>query len=181
MSNIFLIHGSYGNPKNHWFPWLQTELEKLGHTVYTPKFPTPIGQKLKKWLKTFDEYRQYIDQNTIMIGHSLGVPFILNVLETLNHPIKASIFIAGFFGKLNHPIYDPLVKTFSNKDFNWEKIKQNCQNFTVFHSDNDPIVPLTKGQELAEHLGIAVDIIPNAGHFSSDAKWFEFPQLLEKI
>ncbi len=26
MNNIFLIHGSYGNPYKNWLPWLKKEL-----------------------------------------------------------------------------------------------------------------------------------------------------------
>jgi len=181
MSNIFLIHGAYGNPENNWFPWIQAELKKLGHQVYSPKFPTPEGQNLNEWLKVFSSFRQYVDKDTIMIGHSVGSAFILNILENLDHGVKASFFISGFIGSLNNQKFDSINHTFTEKKFDWQKIKQNCQNFTIFHSNNDPYVPLPKAEELAQNLGIEVNVIPNAGHFNTEAKWFEFPQLLEKL
>ena len=81
--NFFLIHGAYGHSEENWFPWLKNKLEKLGHTVYVPKFPTPKGQTLENWMKVFDEYIHLVDENTVFIGHSLGPAFILSVVSLL--------------------------------------------------------------------------------------------------
>ena len=124
MVNIFIIHGTGGNPQGNWFPWLKEELEKLGHKVFVPKFPTPENQSLENWLKVFEEYKQYLDENTIVIGHSLGPAFILNILEKQEKPIKAAFLVAGFTGLLNNPQFDELNKTFTDKEFDWQKNKK---------------------------------------------------------
>jgi len=72
MSNIFIIHGSYGNPDENWFPWLKVELEKLGHKVFVPKFPTPENQSLNSWKKVFSEY----DGGNFHLYHSDNDPYI---------------------------------------------------------------------------------------------------------
>ncbi len=51
----------------------------------------------------------------------------------------------------------------------------------VFHSDNDPYVPLKKAEELAKNLGVKVSLVKNAGHFNEDAGYTKFELLLEKI
>jgi len=102
MTNIIIIHGTGGNPNGNWFPWLKSELEKLGHRVSIPKFPTPKNQSLQNWLKTFKEYEQYLDENSIVVGHSLGPAFLLSVIEKLERPIKCAFFIAGFTGLLGN-------------------------------------------------------------------------------
>jgi len=180
MINIFIIHRSYGGPDENWFPWLKSELEKLGCRVFVPKFPTPENQSLENWLKVFDDYKQHLDKNSIVVGHSLGPAFLLSVLEKLDKPIKAAFFVAGFTGLLNHPI-DELNKSFVDKSFDWQKIKQNCKKFYVFHSDNDPYVPLEKGKELANNLDIDLIFVKNAGHFNKDSGYTKFDLLLEKI
>lgn len=59
METAFIIHGVGGHPEENWFPWLKKELEKIGYRVFVPKFPTPEGQTLTNWLKTFEPYEQY--------------------------------------------------------------------------------------------------------------------------
>lgn len=36
MSNAIIIHGAYGAPQENWFPWMRSQLEQIGYTVYVP-------------------------------------------------------------------------------------------------------------------------------------------------
>ncbi len=181
MTNIFIIHGAYGCPEENWFPWLKIELEKLRCKVFVPKFPTPENQSLENWFKAFENYRQYLNKDSIIVGHSMGSAFLLSVLEKLDKPIKASFFISGFIDLLENHEVDEINKTFVNKDFDWWKIKRNCKKFYLFHSDNDPYVPLEKAEKLAKNLGINLILVKNAGHFNKKAGYTKFELLLEKI
>lgn len=180
MANIFLIHGSFGHPNENWFPWLKGGLEKLGCRVFAPQFPTPPAQSLENWLKTFEDYRQYLNKDTIFIGHSLGPAFILSILEKIDQPAKAGFFVSGFLGKINNPLYDRVNETFMKK-FDWQKIKQNCGKFYLFHSDNDPYVPLRKAKELAKNLGVEINLIKGGGHLNEKAGYLKFELLLEEV
>ena len=180
MTNIFIIHGAYGHPEENWFPWLKSELEKLDCRVFIPEFPTPENQSLENWLRVFKDYEQYLDKDSIVVGHSLGSAFLLNVLEKLDKPITAAFFVSGFTGLLNHPI-DEINKTFVDKRFDWQKIKQNCSKFYVFHSDNDPYVLLEEAKQLVKNLDTDVILVKNAGHFNKKAGYTKFELLFEKI
>ena len=72
MSNIFIIHGAYGNPNDNWFPWLKAELEKIGAKAFVPAFPTPEDQNLENWFKVFKDYEKYLGENSIVYT----VPFV---------------------------------------------------------------------------------------------------------
>ncbi len=181
MTNIIIIHGTGGNPEGNWFPWLKSELEKLNCKIFIPKFPTPKNQSLESWLKVFKKYKQYLDENSIIVGHSLGPAFLLNILENLNNPIKCSFFISGFIGLINNLEFDELNKTFIERQFNWDKIKNNCKKFIIINSDNDPYVPLEKGKELAENLSTKLIILKNAGHINKESGYTKFDFLLKKI
>jgi hypothetical protein len=181
MTNVIIIHGTDGSPEGNWFSWLKSELEKLDCKVFVPKFPTPENQSLENWLKVFEEYRQYLDEDSIVVGHSLGPAFLLNVLENLSHPIKCSFFVSGFTGLINNPEFDELNKTFTVKQFDWEKIKNNSKKFVIINSDDDPYVPLEKGKELAKNLDTELTILENAGHINKESGYTKFDFLLGKI
>lgn len=159
MSTFFIIHGVGGNPEENWFPWLKAELEKRGHKVLVPQFPTPDGQTLKNWLATLKNYEADLTPESILIGHSLGGSFILNVLE--HTPVKAAYLVAPVFGILGNA-FDEGMKTFAQHEFNWPTILANCSHFEIFHSDNDPYIKLTRAEELARHLNTPVTLIPGA-------------------
>ncbi|MBN1495109.1 serine hydrolase family protein [Candidatus Peregrinibacteria bacterium] len=178
MANIFIIHGVGGYPEENWFPWLKNELERLGHKVIVPQFPTPENQTLSNWLNELEKYKEFLTSTSIFVGHSLGVPFVLNVIE--RYPVKAAFLVSGFVGKEGNQ-FDDSMKTFVQKIFNWTQIKSNCKNFIIFHSDNDPYIKLEKAQELAKNLDVEVNVVKGAGHFNSTAGYTSFDLLLEKI
>ena len=178
--NFFIIHGVYGNPEENWFPWLKKELEGQGYEVIVPKFPTPLDQSLESWLRVFLHYEEKINEETVLIGHSLGAPFILNYLEKTNKKIKAAILVAAFHKPLGIQ-YDEINKTFVDKQFNWEKIKANCNKFFIFNSDNDPWIPLETAQELAKNLNAEMNVVHDGGHLNKKAGYEDFPILLETI
>ena len=103
MTTVFIIHGTGGSPQANWFPWLKQELEQLNCTVIVPQFPTPENQSLENWLRVFKNYEHLFNENSIVVGHSLGPAFLLSILENLQRPIKAAFLVAGFLKKLNKP------------------------------------------------------------------------------
>ena len=179
MATIFLVHGAYGNPEENWFPWLKKELEKLGHKVIAPEFPTPENQTFSSWLNVFEKYSDELNKDSIVVCHSLGVPFFLTLLE--QRSVKAAFFVSGFFKFLGNPIFDTINATFLKKRFNWKKIKIHCRQFFIFHGSNDPYVPLEQAHELAKHLNTKPIIVEDAGHFNIDAGYAAFPLLLERV
>ena len=129
----------------------------------------------------FLDYRKYLDNESIVIGHSLGVAFLINILESIDFEIKSAFFVAGFTDLLDKSEFDILNHTFVNKSFDWSKIKKNCKNFYVINSDNDPYVELEKGYFIAEKLDTELIVLKKAGHINQDSGYKEFPFLLNLI
>lgn len=180
MNKIFIIHGAYGNPEENWFPWLKDKLEELNCEVFVPKFPTPEDQTLNSWLNVFEDYKKHVDENTIFVAHSLGPSFVLNLLER-GMKINTAFFVAGFTSVLNNPDFDKINKTFTERKFDWKKIKQNCNKFVLFHSDNDPYVSLEKGKELAKNLETDLIVIKEGRHLNAEAGYNRFDLILRMI
>ena len=182
MNNIFIFHGTEGYPEENWFPWLKEKLEAMGYKVFVPQFPSPpvVPAKVSEWFDVLKDYEQYINENTIFIGHSLGGVFTLRILEKLKQSVKAALFIGTPIGVRPILNYDR-DSSFSGFSFDWTVIRANAKNFAVFQSDDDPYVSLDNGRELSQKLGIDLSFIPNAGHFNKKAGYLKFEELLEKI
>jgi uncharacterized protein len=178
---IFILHGTYGTPDGNWEPWLRERLVDLGCEVIAPKLPTPDGQSLEAWMQMFDRYIDQLDEETIVVGHSSSPAFLLSVLEKIDRPIKAWIGVAAWFGHLEDPEFKDLNWTFFDKEFDWEKIKNNCGNFVMINSDNDPYVPFEMSEDLAKKLGVEIEVIEGGGHLNSEAGYDEFPVLFARV
>lgn len=178
MANFILIHGTGGNPDECFYTWLRQQLEKEDNNVYAPQLPPPERQSLGSWLEAFEPYWKFVDEETIFVGRSIGPAFILRLLEMAEVKVKAAFLVAGFCTGVGIPEqFQPLIRTFIDKPFDWQKIRSSCGKFFVYSSDNDPHVPLEKGEELAKNLGAKLILVKGAEHF-----WFkEFPQMLEDI
>jgi len=182
MPNIIIFHGTEGYPEENWFPWLKEKLEFKGCKVLVPQFPSPpvVSAKISEWFKVLKDYEQYINEDTILIGHSLGGIFTLRILEQLDHTIRAAFLIGTPVGV--RPILNyNRDSSFSSFIFNWPAIKAHAKSFTVFQSDNDPFVSLGNGEKLAKQLGVELSFIPNAGHFNTKAGYTKFKELLKKV
>lgn len=177
--NVFIIHGTGGYPEENWFPWLKEQLEAAGCTVFVPQFPTPEGQSLYTWMEVLKEYDHYLE-DAIVIGHSTGPAFLLNVLERTKHRLRAAFLVAGFVGPLGNA-FDELNRSFAEKGFDWARIKQHCRRFYIINSDNDPYVPKEKGEHLAQQLEGKLILLHNAGHINAKAGFTAFPLLLELV
>ncbi len=180
MKNALIFHGTGGYPEENWFPWMKKELELMDYEVAVPQFPTPEGQTLEAWFKVFQKYHDNMNEDTIIIGHSLGGIFLLRVLEKIQKKIALACFIGTPIGIKPIANYDSDL-LFMGKPFDWDRIKNHAENFIVFHSDTDPYVSLENGKMLANNLGIALDFVPNAGHFNATAGYLKFDALLERI
>jgi predicted alpha/beta hydrolase family esterase len=177
---FFIIHGSLGNPNSHWFVWLKKELEKLGHEIIAPQFPVP-DQSLEKWMNTIKPYlEESKNEEFVFVGHSIAPAFILSILE--NYKAKACFLVSGFIGgPLGLEKYDEINKTFTQKEFNFEKIKENCDTIISFASDNDPYVPLKRTKEMTDKINGKLIIIKGAEHFQDSSGYNTFKELLNEI
>lgn len=177
---FFIIHGAYGYPKENWFPWLARELERLGHSVTVPQMPTPIGQTLAGWTKAFQRHVRMLDDDTVMVGHSVGCAFIIRVLEQNDVRIRAGFLVSGFARPVGHP-FDKITMSFIGEPVDWEKVRSRCPEWHVINSDNDPYVTAERGRELAAHLGAEQVVVKGAGHFNARAGYRTFPLLRDMI
>lgn len=178
---FLIVHGALGSSQSNWFPWLKSELEKKGHKVFTPDFPTPENQNLQAWREVFYRELGQLTKKDILIGHSVGVAFLLKILQELSQPIAGCFLLAGFISKVNLEPYDTVNKTFIAPPFNWEKIKKTGGMMHIYAGDNDPYVPLDKTEIIAKNLQLDLKIIPGGEHLNQESGHTSIPFLYDDI
>jgi hypothetical protein len=180
MRNFFVIHGSEGNSKENWFPWIKKELEDLGFECIVPDFPCENGHQLAKWYEVLHKFKEKITPETTFIAHSRGVSFVLNLLTDFDYKIDSLFMVGGFIDYLWYRPNQPPTSFFF-KPFDFEKIQRQCTKFVNFQSDNDPYIPIEHGEKITKVLNARYELIKGAGHFNTAAGYTEFPILLKDV
>lgn len=174
-----IIHGWGADSTSNWFPWLAGKLREQDWIVEVPDFPNTMSPQLEEWLEYFKDVA--MRKPTTLIGHSLGVPFILRLLEnTDNQQYKAAYLVSGYDRSLGIPEID----NFTDKPFDWKKIHSNCKKFIVINSDNDPYIPLEIAESLASNLKTKLVVEHNGDHLNAPViqdNAYAYPRLLKLI
>lgn len=159
---VIIAHGWRDSPANAWIVWLRTELEAQGFEVTVPKLPNPNLPRLDKWLATLNDAVGTLDKNTTLVGYSLGTATTLRLLD--NYPqttkIAGLVLVAGF----GEGIRDKPRALFS-PPLNFNRIQARARVRVMIYSDNDPIVPMKRSQQLAVLLGAREVMVMGGRHF----------------
>jgi len=175
----FLFHCWGGDSRSCWGGWLADTLRQKGITVIAPDFPSTDNPKLEEWLAEARKQVPAFDDSWVLIGHSLGCPAILRLLEDFGQEerVGAAILVAGFAKDLEIP----QIKNFVDKKFDWPKIRKSCRRFFVINSDNDPYIPIDEGQRLADNLGADLIVEHGGGHINEGSGYASYPLLLKIV
>ncbi|QQG44050.1 MAG: alpha/beta fold hydrolase [Candidatus Roizmanbacteria bacterium] len=171
-----ILQGWQQKTTANWYPWLEGELKKLGYEVYLPDLPTmhtdlpDMNEQLN-----FIENLLAIDEETIIIGHSLGCLLAMRLAE--KHKYKKMFLVAGWdFDDLfeNHQLFWP------NK-IDHEKIKENVKEIYCLSSDNDPYFTAFTVEQMSKRLNGKFILVKGAGHFIDEFNITTLPEILKYI
>lgn len=145
--------------------------------------PNPDTPVFNEWFSKLREEITNPDENTYLVGHSLGCITILRFLESLdvNQKVGGAIFVAGFGHDLEYKGYNGELSSFFETPIDWEKIKTKANKFVVVHSRDDEWVPLEHNKLYQDKLGAESIILNGFGHFSGDDGVAELPVVLSKL
>jgi len=186
MKIIYLIHGWGESPKSEaWFKWLNEESKKRNYKLIIPEMPNTNNPKIDEWLNKLNNIIKP-NEDTYLIGHSIGCRTIMRYLEKLPKEIKFRwiIFVAGWFNLLESAYEDNqekyIAKPWLEIPINAEKVKQHTDKVLAIFSDNDPCVPLSDSKIFREKLGAKVIIKKNEEHFNDTIKIKEMLNFIER-
>lgn len=182
---VFLIHGWDGNPRNHWFPWLQEELEQRDFVVVAPAMPDTSHPKIDEWVSELSRVVGIPDKETYFVGHSVGCQTILRFLEKLSasQEVGGAVFVGGWFTLTNLETQEEkeIAKPWLEIPINFENVKKHANKFAAVFSDDDELVPLENRALFEESLGAETSVEHKKGHFCKGDGVTELHSALEAL
>ena len=178
MREILFIHCAgpqgYHEGSNFLVRYLR---EKLGedYDVVFPEMPDNEDPHYKKWKGRIKKELNAVDDDLILVGHSLGGSVILKYLseENIRKPI-AGLFLIGavYWGKEDWEVEEFMLPE------NYFTRLTDIRNIFLYHSKDDEVVPVT-------HLRYYANELPNAKirEFEHSGHLFGrgLPELVEDI
>ena len=182
MKRVVICHRWGGTPDSVWYSWVKLELERRGFTVEVPALPDPDAPRLEKWLPAFTAAVGSGDDNTMLIGHSLGCATILRYLEQMDEGIRVggAVLVAGFTDAMGNEE----IASFFQRPLALEVCRQRARGFVCIHSSDDPAAApdyLKHALEFLDRLNARLIIVPGAGHFSENENCVELPEVIQAV
>lgn len=147
-----ILHGWKGNSKKGWFPWLKRELEARGHEVVIPDLPIPYIPNVSNQVDFILKQIKF-DENTVLVGHSLGTVVSLRILEKLDKPIKKLVLISGLIEPRLMEKTSLMANVFINWKFNFSKIKKNVEEIKILRDINDYLIVGEESAKVQQFIG----------------------------
>ena len=146
------------------------------YEIIAPEMPDKTNAKYAEWKIWFDKFVPYLEDQIILIGHSLGGLFLAKYLSenTLSKSIRATFLVAA--------CYDDKDADYSLADFampeNLANFEKQSPKIFLYHSSDDPIVPFADLGKYRKALPRAtIRTFVDRGHFNQET----FPELAEDI
>lgn len=157
--------------------WKHSLEKKLGDDfmVIAPIMPNGDNAKYMEWKIWFEKVIPYIEDNVVIVGHSLGGIFVAKYLSENIFPKKifATYLIAAPYNDESEYSLDDFILPDILENFE----KQGGKIF-LYHSKDDPIVPFAEVEKYTKALPNAEKIIlENKGHLMQE----EFSELIDNI
>lgn len=181
---VIIVHRWAGSPESDWYPWLRAELEKMGVQVEIPAMHVTEQPEIEAWVNKLARVVGEVDENTILVGHSIGVQTILRYLERLpaGKKVRGVVSVAGWFSLQNLDEEDmPVARPWLETTIDVQKVRQHCTQFVGIFSDNDPLVPAENSTWFGERLGARIVTQHQQGHFTTDDGVLKLPAVLQAI
>jgi uncharacterized protein len=183
MKRVIIVHCWEGYPDYCWYPWLKQELESRNIQVRIPVMPETELPKQDLWVPMLARLVGKPDEETILVGHSIGCATIMRYLETLGpgETIGGAVFIAGF----NTDLGFKEIHNFFETPFDFQEIQRHLPRLVAIHSDDDPYVDSSYADIFRDKLEAEVVLLKGMKHFSGDvddeASCTRLPEALDAL
>jgi predicted alpha/beta hydrolase family esterase len=194
---ILLIHGgnahknhqSYlenlknSKPRLEWIlsqrRWKNELQDQLGeqYAVYIPQMPNKQNAQYHEWKILFEKIVNLLDEDFILIGHSLGGIFLVKYLSenSINKRVKKTHLLGTPFSDedmINEKLYSFL------REGSLKNLEKQAGKLYFYHSEDDFAVPFIHLSKFEKELPSAnFRTFKNRNHFLQE----EVPELIDDI
>lgn len=165
------------NRFTHQPMWKDLLQDNLGdeYQVLLPKMPNATNAKYSEWAIWFRHFTELIEDDCILIGHSLGAVFLAKYLSEneFARRIKATILVAAPFEDES----DEDLTDFKLTEVSELFIKQAGQ-VTLYFGYDDPVIVPTEIKKYSQYLPDAkFNVVSAPDHFVRA----DFPEMITTI
>ena len=163
--------------RERWHYNYYSFLDKNNYDIIKPDMPCKPNAHYNEWSIWFERHIEFLDNNIILVGHSLGGGFLMKWLSEnkLEKNIQQLHLVAPIF---HYEADDYKLVSFKNTSFPGIFFENNIDEVHIYHSKDDPYVPISESEEYAEKIpGAHFHIFEDRGHFLGE----DFPELFENI
>ena len=185
--NYVILHGYTGRNDKNFIPWLKHELEQRGAKVQAPQLPDTDNPTEVEQVQYVLDHVQF-DENTVLIGHSLGGLVAMRVLEKLPHKIHHLMLVApAILPQFYQGDDDIDTETGERKrfidhfsyDFDFGKISSQAVHKTILQDNNDSESRKPSMRYIADNIGATLcKTVANKRHFVAEQEPFILETLL---
>lgn len=161
--------------------WLSEQL-KSEYDFFKPPMPNQLNASYKVWKLRFEKVQKILNQeDTLLIGHSLGAMFLIKYIGENGFPnkVKQLHLIAPVLDSSGMKDEDSYLGDFAYSPNIIPNLQKICEEIFLYHSTDDPVVPYEHSQRIMTYLPHAkLTTFTDKWHFSGE---ITFPELLENI
>jgi len=193
MKKCIIVHGWGGTAGMGWHGWLKTELESRGWEVICPQMPGKDMPNIFLWTEKLRETVGVPDENTYLVGHSIGCQTIIRYLETIDQKIGGVVFVAPFITHIDNLLdseraqkYKDIVKgiddDWAETPIDVAKVNSVINKNVAIFSDNDSRVKIENKEIFEKKFNSKTILLHNMNHFSPITdNCLELPEALDEI
>lgn len=193
---IVVMHGGHGHiTTKNILSYLQNKIvkpedfklkigwkENIAHSLsndfelFHPQMPNKQSAKYEEWKIWFEKLVPFLNDDVILVGHSLGGLFFIKYLSenSFSKKIAALFTVAAPYDGRNNK---HLNETFALKE-DLSGVTKQVKHIFMYHSKDDHVVPFQDFEKYQKKLpGIQGRVFTDRDHFNQE----EFPELVKDI
>ena len=130
--------------------------------------------KVAKRAAAFSSLKSQCGADTVVVGHSSGALAAMRFAEST--PVLGLMLIAA--AHTDGGIESERASGYYSRSWLWASIRANCRFILQAHSVDDPCIPVSEGDFMAEQLHSQYVRFPDRSHFFAPESVREVPSLI---